>query len=188
MVKHDPEKSLTDLLNELPWDGTNRELAYQLVYPKLKEIASKVLSSRADAQMSSSDLLHTVYVQKLRTLRVPLQNRQHFYALAARAMKQVVLDEWRSRKAAKRSKPDNGAPIWNWGAGEASINPETFALVNPLLDKLTLLDPQAARVVELRIVLGFTLEEIADILGVKLKAVREDWDFAKEWLRGKLGN
>lgn len=181
-----PEEKLTDLLNEMQANGTNVDEVYRLVYSTLKEIASKVLANQADVQLSPSDLLHTAYLQKLRSLRVPVQSRQHFYALAARAMKQVVLDEWKSRRTAKRSMPRAGAPEWRWLAGEAAVNPEQFALLNPLLEKLALLDPQAARVVEMRVILGFTLEEVAELLGVKLKKVREDWDFAKEWLKKKL--
>lgn len=185
-MQQSPEKKLTDLINEMQLSGANVEDVYKLVYSTLKEIASKVLSRADESQMSASDLLHTVYLQKLRNLRVPVQNRQHFYAIGARAMKQVVLDEAKARRTAKRSLPPAGAPEWRWAAGEATINPEQFALVNPLLEKLALIDPQAAQVIEMRVILGFTIEEVAELMDLKPKKVREDWDFAKQWLKTKL--
>lgn len=185
-MQPDPEKKLTELLNEMQANGKNADKVYQLVYSTLKDIAGKVLASRADHQMSASDLLHSVYLQKLRTMKVPVQSRQHFYALAARAMKQVVLDDLKSRRSVKRSKPGAGAPEWQWTAGEATVNPEQFALVNPLIEKLASLDPQAAQIVEMRVILGFTLEEMAEHMELKPKKVREDWDFAKQWLKTKI--
>lgn len=181
-----PEKDLTKLINELHRGKSNEDQVYRLVYDSLREIAGKILAGRNDHALTPSDLLHTVYLQKLRNLRVPVQSRQHFYSLAARAMKQVVLDEAKARRRKKRSMPSSGAPEWKWATGEATIRPEEFALVNPLLEKLALLDPRASKVVEMRIILGFTIEETAEMMELTPKKVREDWDFAKEWLNSKL--
>lgn len=129
--------------------------------------------------------MHEAYLKKLRGLRVPIRNRQHFYSLATRAMRQVLIEDARRRQAEKRQIPQK-PPDWKLNAGTGLRDPIQLLQVASLLEKLQDIDPRAATVVDLRFFLGCSLEETAEDLGVSLRNVRDDWDFARIWLRKQL--
>ena len=186
-MQSNEEDDLTEILNKIQLSKAHENFAFQLVYPRLREIAASVLSKRRSPNLSASDLLHAAYLKRLRNVKVPIQSRQHFFSLAAQAMTHELIDEIRAQGSLKRSRPANQSPDWQFTTGSASSNPEQFALIHPLLQKLKVLDEKAATVFELRLILGFTIEETADILSLSPKKVRGDWDFAQVWLRRQLG-
>ena len=179
---------LTVLLNGLRSSQGAQERAFKLVYDELRRIAHRLVSGESPRNsLQATELLHETYLKKLRNLRVPIRNRQHFYSLAARAMRQVMIEDARRRKAEKREAPAvNGAKRF-LTAGAGAQDPIQVLQVSPLLDQLQEIDPRAASVVDLRFFLGCSLEETADVLGVSLRNVRDDWDFAKVWLKKQLG-
>ena len=180
---------LTALLNGLDRSQGAQERVFKLVYDELRRIAHKLVSGESPRNsLQATELLHETYLKKLRNLRVPIRNRQHFYSLAARAMRQVMIEDARRRKAEKREPPSSGAPHRLLGAGAGAQDPIQVLQISPLLDHLQEIDPRAASVVDLRFFLGCSLEETADVLGVSLRNVRDDWDFAKVWLKKQLGD
>jgi len=178
-------EQLTLLLNRLNGDSDAESRVYKIVYSNLRKIAQRLMSrDAAGADCRPSDLLHETYVKKLHGLRVPIRNREHFFALATRAMRQVLIEDARRRKREKRQPP----PGADWLAGSAS-NPDPADLLrlDPVLHKLRQIDPRAATVVDLRFLLGCSLEETAGILGITERAVRCDWEYARRWLRQEMG-
>jgi RNA polymerase sigma factor (TIGR02999 family) len=179
---------LTQLLNRMNGHSDVRDRVFELVYTELRGIAHRLVSHEADAGMyQATELLHETYLKKLRGLHVEIRNRQHFYALATRAMRQVLVEEARRRNADKRRLPVEAGTGWLDVAGAARQDPDRVLLLSPILDRLLEIDPRAASVLDLRFFLGCSLEETADLLGVSVRAVRDDWDFARMWLRRQLG-
>jgi RNA polymerase sigma factor (TIGR02999 family) len=182
-----PDDQLTLLLNRMNGHSDVRDRVFELVYTELRGIAHRLISHEPGADMyQATELLHETYLKKLRGLHVEIRNRQHFYALATRAMRQVLVEEARRRKAEKRSRPASGDLGWLEVAGAARQDPDRVLLLSPILDRLLEIDPRAASVLDLRFFLGCSLEETAELLGVTVRAVRDDWDFARVWLRQQI--
>jgi RNA polymerase sigma factor (TIGR02999 family) len=117
---------------------------------------------------------------------VDWRDRAHFFAVAARVMRQVLVDHARTRDATKRG---GGAPkvsIEEVAERRVTVDVDLLAL-DQALGRLTDLDPQQARVVELRYFGGLTIEETAEVMNVSPATVKRDWALAKAWLRRELG-
>lgn len=181
------DKDVTRLLNEMSHGSPEAgELVYPRVYAELKGIAQSRLRSERDGHtLSATALVHEAYLKLVRQSDVDWQNRGHFYAIAARAMRRVLLDYAIARKAEKRGR---GAPMVTLGhetAGESTRIEEVIA-VDEALTRLAALDERQAQVVELRFFGGLTLEEIAKALDVSLASVNRDWRMARAYLTGEL--
>lgn len=183
----DDWSQLTVLLNRMSGHGDVQERVFELVYAELRGIAQRLVRHEAGADLyQATELLHETYLKKLRGLHVEIRNRQHFFALATRAMRQVLVEEARRRRADKRQLPADAGTAWLEVAGAARHDPDRVLLLSPILDRLLEIDPRAASVLDLRFFLGCSLEETADLLGVTVRAVRDDWDFARIWLKQQL--
>jgi RNA polymerase sigma factor (TIGR02999 family) len=183
----DDWSQLTALLNRMSGHKGIQARVYQLVYAELRRIARRLVSQESDGTVyQATELLHETYLKKLRGLRVPIHDRQHFYSLATRAMRQVLIEAARRRKADKRQLTPEAVSEWLEVAGAGRHDPARVLLLAPVLEKLLGIDPRAASVVDLRFFLGCSLEETADVLGVTVRAVRDDWDFARVWMRKQI--
>src|SRR3954467_11135693 len=97
---------ITALLNGADKTRGMQDRVYRIVYTELRRIAHRLVHrERSRDSLQPTDLLHDTYLKKLRNLRVPIRNRQHFYSLATRAMRQVLIEDTRRRKAEKRQPP-----------------------------------------------------------------------------------
>ena len=173
--------NLTILLRKaLLGDKLAEQEAIAIVYPELKRIAG-LLASRetADPSLSPTVLVSDFYAEKF-AIGLPehITDRNHFFALAARAMRQVLIDRARARTTIKRQPVDPN--LFNRPC--TALAPETLLALETALKKLEELDPRAARVVELIFFLGCTYSETAAALNIPLHQVRQDWDFARHWL------
>ena len=101
---------LTVLLNRLDSAGDIQARVYDLVYAELRAIAHRLLSQETENPYQATELLHETYVKKLRRMRIPIRDRQHFYALATRAMRQVLIEDARRRRAEKPVTPAQPRP------------------------------------------------------------------------------
>jgi len=122
----------------------------------------------------------------LRLMRGPalINDRNHFLALAAQAMRRVLVDHARRKRSEKRG-GDRQQVTLEFIPGRGSVDIDVLAL-DQALEELTVLDPRAAQVVELRFFGGHTDQEVSDILGQKLPTVRRDWAFARSFLKAHL--
>lgn len=178
---------VTRLLHEMS-DGSPdaADRVYPQVYEELKAIAQSRLRAERDGHtLSATALVHEAYVKLVRQSDTDWQNRSHFYAIAARAMRRVLLDYAIARKAEKRG---GGQPIVTLEADSASTatNLDDIIAVDEALTRLAELDERQAQVVELRFFGGLTLEDIAKTLDVSLASVNRDWRMARAYLAQTL--
>lgn len=156
------------------------------VYAHLRRIAGRLMSNeRLDHTLQPTALASEAYMQLVDQRERNWQNRAHFFAVAAKAMRRVLVDYGRRTRALKRGggiafSSDDVAP-----AGAAAPLDEIFA-VHEALTNLAEIDPQQARIVELRYFGGLTEDETAEVLNVSPRTVKRDWAVARRWLYAEL--
>jgi RNA polymerase sigma factor (TIGR02999 family) len=177
----------------LAWGAGDRAALDALVpavYSALHAEAAKVLRREAAGHtLSTTALVHEAYLRLVDQARVRVENRAHFYGIAARVMRQILVDHARARGAAKRGGHDGEAThLLTLGAADvATSEPAAEVLaVHEALERLAALDPERARLVELRYFAGLTIAETADALGVSPATANRQWTVASAWLRREL--
>ena len=157
-----------------------------LVYEELRRQAARQLRrERADHTLRPTALVHEAYLRLLGQDRAQWQNRAQFYAVAARIMRRVLVDHARQRAAHKRAGSWCRVSLVEGLAALPAMDVDVLAL-DRALEELARLDPQRARVVELRFFGGLTLDEAAEALGVSPATVTRSWRMARAWLFRRL--
>ena len=181
-----PERDITALLKD--WSGGDRDALERLmpiVYGELKRLASSYLrSERPDHTLQPTALVHEAYLRLEGQRSVVWSNRAHFFGIAARIMRRILVDHARRRGAAKRDVATLRVTLVDDAAADRA--PELIAL-DTALTSLEDLDPQQARVVELRYFGGLTVEETAEAAGISTATVKREWRTARAWLRREIG-
>ena len=180
------DQSVTNLLVE--WRRGDRAALDRLipiVYGELRRVASARLSREGSHTLQTTALVHEVYLRLIDLDRMTLQNRTHFFAMAARLMREILVDHARRRHALKRGGDVTVLGLDGADAGVENHVVEVLAL-DEALTGLSSLDERAGRVVELRFFAGLTIAETADALGVAAATVERDWTVAKAWLLQRL--
>lgn len=156
-----------------------------LVYEDLRRIAHRQLASHRRGQLDTTVLVHEAYLDLVDQNRVPWSNRAHFFAIAARSMRQIVVDFARRRRALKRGGGQVHVPL---DGTEIAIDDraEELVLLDEGLRKLEAIDERMARVVECRFFGGMTEQETADALETSLRTVQRDWKRARAWLKSDM--
>jgi RNA polymerase sigma factor (TIGR02999 family) len=151
-----------------------------LVYDELRRVARRYLQQeRREHTLEATALVHEAYL-RLVDAPAPFQNRQHFYAIAAQLMRQILVDHARSRSAAKRKYGYKLTVDQSLGLPQPA-NVDLLAL-DDALTQLARLSSRQARIVELRFFGGLSIEETAEVLGVSSATVERDWTHARAWL------
>ena len=180
---------VTRLLAE--WNRGDREALDKLVplvYDELYRIASRQLAGRGGPQtLQSTALVNEAYIRLASKSSVAWNDRTHFFAVAARIIRGVLVDHARANLAAKRGSGEITLNLDAAGAGAAS-EPRTVDLLalDESLDRLGQMDPQQAHIVELRFFSGLSVEETADVLGISSATVKRDWSMARTWIFKEL--
>lgn len=174
---------LTELLGA--WqdgDGAAFERVAEIVYDDLRQIASRQLNGeRPDHTLQTTGLVHEAYLRLVDQRRAHWHSRLHFFAVAARVMRRILVDHARGRQSLKRGGHLQRISL----SSELEIGVERPA---PLLDvdealaRLEDVDPRLSQVVELRFFAGLTSREIADLLGISAATVGRRWRAARAWL------
>jgi RNA polymerase sigma factor (TIGR02999 family) len=159
-----------------------------LVYEELRAIArARLRREQAGHTLAPTELVHEAFL-KLVPGRVEWNNRAHFYAIASRAMRNVLIDHAVRRGAAKRgggaaaiTLPESAAAA---GSGQESV--EELIALGEALARLEQLDARQAHVVECRFFGGLSIDETAEALGISAATVSRDWTFARAWLHNEL--
>lgn len=138
-----------------------------------------------DRTLDTTGLVNEAYLKLAEHTRAGWRDRQHFFRVAARAMRQIVIDDVRRRQAARRDERRRGT--FDEKAVAAEPRDEWLLQVNAALDRLAQVDERLARLVECRYFAGYTEPETAEVLGVSDRTVRRDWVRARAWLREELG-
>lgn len=156
-----------------------------IVYDELKLLAESLFrAERPDHTLQATALVHEAYIRLAGGAELDWRNRRHFFGIAARAMREILVDHARRRGARKRS----GQAVTLEGVVlPAHAIPDDIVAVDDALGRLKLVSPRAAQVVELRYFAGLSIEETAETLGTSPATVKRDWLSARAWLQRDLG-
>ena len=156
------------------------------VYQELRRLAAHyVRGERADLTLQATALVHEAYVRLLKEANTSWENRAHFSAIAANAMRQVLVEQARAHGALKRGGDRLRVTLVDDLAVHPAADPDVEAL-DEALTALAALEPRQARLVELRYFGGLTIEEAAAALDVAPATAKRDWAVARAWLRRRL--
>ncbi len=152
-----------------------------LIYDELRSLATKILQREGTpGVVQPTSLVHEVYLRLLDQRQVGWADRAHFFRIAARVMRRVLVDAYRARSAQKRG---GGVRVTLLEAAAEVPAAEVDVLaLDGLLDDLARVSPVQAAIVELRYFTGFTIEETAAALDISVSTVKRDWALAKAWI------
>lgn len=179
------------------WGAGDRAAGEQLlpaVYAELRRQAARAMRrENPDHTLQATALVHEAYLRLVDQRRVEWRNRTHFFGVAAHMMRRILVDHARGRQAAKRggaaqrlALSDAVADACIAGAHQDGGEGLDVLALHEALERLAMLDPDQARLVELRYFGGLTIEETADALGVSPATVKREWTIARSWLRREL--
>ncbi len=183
-----PEHMNTAMLLASWRDGDEhaRDRLFPLLYQELHQAAARLLSrERPGHTLQPTALVNEVFLKMTGSNLPETEGRAHFVGLAARAMRQILVDHARRRQAARRGGGLVAVTLENIGADPAVPIDDLIAL-NDALERLSALHPRMAKVVEYRYFGGLTEEEIAEVLEVTVRTVQRDWTRARAWLHQAL--
>ena len=178
---------VTRLLQD--WGNGNQQALEKLVpliYDELRRMAHNCLyRERPSHTLQTTALVHEAYLKLIDQRDSRWQNRAHFFAIAAQAMRRILVDSARRHTALKR-----GGSAENLSLDEAagiSLEPDPILLpLDEALNELAEIDPQQSRIVELRFFGGLTIEETAEVLQLSIDTIKREWAMARAWLRQVL--
>ena len=179
--------SLTGLLNR--WIEGDREIEEEVVdaiYGVLHGLAARQLAGEGrQHSLQPTALVHEAFLKLLQLNRIHLQNRQHFFALAATAIRRLAVSHARRHRAQKRGSGQEPVTLDEATVG-ADAASASFLDLHQALVELQAIRSRAARVIELRYFTGLSLDEIAEVSGSSRRTVCRDWKFARAWLYARL--
>jgi RNA polymerase sigma-70 factor, ECF subfamily len=175
---------VTLLLRE--WGDGNREAFNKLlpiIYNELRRIASNFLNRERSDSLQTTELVHEAFLRLTDQHSVNWQNRSHFFAIASQAMRRILIDAARERKAFKRG----GEKISLDDSPTVSIElDESLLALDLALKELEDFDEHQAKIVELRYFGGLTIEETAEVLQISPATVKREWAIARTWLYQRI--
>jgi RNA polymerase sigma factor (TIGR02999 family) len=180
------QPDVTHLLRGVAAGNKEAEAAlFSAVYDDLRRIARRALRGDRRHTLQTNALVHEAYVRLTHARGTVFNDRVHFFAVAARAMRNILVDYARARQAEKRGgqRPvplDDVDPAWHVAP------PEQVLAVDAALERLARLDARQARIVELKFFAGMSVEETADALNISSRTVKREWQLARAWLYGEL--
>jgi len=174
---------VTRLLAELrAGDDQALERLLPIVYAELRTVAANLLrGERVGHTLQPTALVHEAYVRLLGEKAPPL-DRQHFFAVAARAMRRVLIDHARARGRQKRGGGAVPVTLHDDVAAAVESDPIDLLALDEAMQKLESADPRRVRVVELMYFGGLSASETAEVVGVTRRTVERDWQYARAWL------
>lgn len=181
---------VTLLLNELANNGKSGDrkaldALLPIVYDELRRLAGSFLNREHAVSIQTTELVHEAYFKLIDQRSVDWENRAQFFAIAAQAMRRILIDAARSRKFIKRDVEK--VPLDE--ASSISIEVDRHLLdLDEALKELAVFDPDQSRIVELRYFGGLTIEETAEVMKSSPASVKREWTIARKWLFDKIRN
>ena len=180
---------ITQLLRQ--WRGGSHQAQEELwpvIYRELKGLAKSVLRRRSSSQsLGATTLVHEAYLRLVgSSSEIDWNDRGHFFAIAARAMRFVLVDEARRRLSQKRDGEAPSAELPDEVVDPAAHRPEDILAVHEALERLAKINPRHEKLVEARYFAGLSIEETAEALSVSRPTVVRDWRAVRVWLYGEL--
>jgi RNA polymerase sigma factor (TIGR02999 family) len=189
-MNNDGRSEITKILLDLHADDIDRRAAadrlFEVTYNELRRLASGLRRrARPDGSLQTTALVHEAYLNLVDDTRVEWQSRAHFFGIAARAMRQILVDNARRRNAAKRGGGWQKVALDDALGLTAASDVEVLCL-EEALTRLGEMHKRMARIVEFRIFGGLTVAEIAQVIGFSRQTIHSDWRVAKMWINREL--
>jgi RNA polymerase sigma factor (TIGR02999 family) len=185
-----PGGEVTLLLTELR--AGNQEAANRLmplIYSELRRMAGSYMQrERVSHTLQATALVNEVYMRLAGGDPIPWQNRAHFFGVAARAMREVLLDYARCHIAGKRGGKEAQKVEIDVELPGVSPKIENVIAIDEALERLERIDPRQSRLIELRFFAGLSVDEAAEVMGVSPTTIKRDWRSAKAWLHRELAS
>ncbi|MGK0184579.1 MAG: RNA polymerase sigma factor (TIGR02999 family) [Verrucomicrobiales bacterium] len=182
--------NITKLLNDsdVRSDQARQELVSK-VYDQLRQIAQKRMSrERSDHTLQATALVHEAYIKMSDHMdQHEWENRGHFFAAAAQAMRRVLINHARDRKRLKRGGDQQRVAINVMDLAE-DTDPDTIIALDAAVERLRQKDEHYAKLVHLRFYAGLSVDETAEIMGISKRSVIRHWNFARAWLHKEMKN
>ena len=173
------------------WSRGNRTALNQLlplVYAELRRVAARQLrQERTNHTLQPTALVHEAYIRLVDQRHVDWQNRAHFFGVAAQVMRRILVDHARRHNASKRG-DGVGCATLDEAKDVAASNEMPILALDQALARLEEMDSELARIVDLRVFCGLTIEEAALALSVSPSTAKRDWRTAKAWLTREIGS
>lgn len=160
---------------------------FRVVFGQLRRIAAANLRREQNAPLQPTELVNEAYLHLFGNREKDFQNREHFFRVAARAMRCVLADIARKRNAAKRMGGLIQVPLNEAIPDSRRAWPEKVLMFEEALSKLAQMDSRAAEIVELKVFLGLTDQQVSDNLGYSVRTVKRDFKAARAWLQAEIG-
>jgi RNA polymerase sigma factor (TIGR02999 family) len=186
-VNPQPSGEVTQLLSDARNGVTGaHDQLFAIVYSELRRIAANYMRrERSDHTLQATALVHEAYMQLVDQRRVNWQSRAHFFGVAAQLMRRILVDHARNQGAQKRGGNAQILSIDD-SIGLASVSEVAFDELDEALNKLSQLDPDQSKIVELRFFGGLTVDEVAEVMGTSTATVEREWRMARAWLHHQL--
>lgn len=157
------------------------------VYEELRQLARREMRRELEPQtLQTTALVHEAYLRMFGDQTPDWSNRAHFFGAAARAMRQILVDRARARRAVKRGDGAQRVPFEQLELARFDDDPERLLSLDRALTRLESIDERKARIVMLRFFSGLTIAETARVLDVSATTVKDDWQFARSWLQREM--
>jgi RNA polymerase sigma-70 factor (ECF subfamily) len=185
-MKPSPENVTQMLVDWSNGDEQAIEKLMPVVYDHLRRQAAQYLRrERPGHTIQPTALVNEAYLRLVDQHNVHWRSRAHFFAIASQLMRRILVDHARGRQAAKRGGPEVKVTLGDQMAVSRERDIDLVAL-DEALTRLSAFDARLSRIVELRFFGGLSVEETAEVLGVSVGTVKNDWSIAKAWLRRKM--
>jgi RNA polymerase sigma factor (TIGR02999 family) len=182
------QKNITEMLHE--WSCGKAEVMNDLlplIYDELHRRAAAYLRrERPNHTLQATALVHEAYLKLIDQREDNWENREHFYSIAAQAMRRILVDHARTRDRQKRGGSKENLPLEEALLAAAEERSVDLIALDEAMARLAKIDPQQERIVELRYFGGMTLDEAAKALGISRATAARDWQVAKAWLHREI--
>src|ERR1043166_2288146 len=177
-----PQEITQLLMNWSQGDKAALDQLVPLVYPELRRLAKRHMDREGSAHtLQTSALINEAYLKLVNRQNVQLQNRAHFFSVAAQVMRHILVDHARTRNYAKRGGGATKLPLDEAAAFTEQRAAQLIALDDALRD-LAALDARKSQIIELRFFGGLSLEETAEVMDISPSTIQREWRSAKAWL------
>jgi RNA polymerase sigma factor (TIGR02999 family) len=179
---------ITELLHDVREGRRDAvDALFSRVYDELHRVALGFRPGGAGQTLSATALVHETYLKLLSSASQEWEDREHFFRVAARAMRQILLNAARARRAQKRGGGAVAVTL-DEGAHAMPMRDDVLISLDAALERLAGLDPRAAEIVELRFFAGLSVEETAEVLGISAPTVKRSWRASRAWLLNEVGS
>ncbi|HMQ08662.1 MAG TPA: sigma-70 family RNA polymerase sigma factor [Saprospiraceae bacterium] len=160
---------------------------YDRIYNELHYLAKKIRKGNSNPTLDTTALVHEAYLKMIPSMDQDWQNRSHFFCVAAKAMRQIVINYARQRNTLKRNQGQHNLELREESSAAISVSIEDMITIDSILDRLEQMDERQAKIVECRFFAGMNIEETGTALNISSATVKRDWRVARAWLIKELG-